>query len=149
MPKERNFVRDLTEKLEGLPVILLLPLFFTATGLRTRIELISGAEMWFYCALIIIVATAGKLGGSMLSSRISGMTWREAGSLGLLMNTRGLMELVILNIGFDIGVISPALFSMMVLMAIVTTFMTSPVLELVYRDQPATKETMIVNEQLA
>jgi len=149
MPKERNFVRDLTEKLEGLPVILLLPLFFTATGLRTRIELISGAEMWFYCALIIIVATAGKLGGSMLSSRISGMTWREAGSLGILMNTRGLMELVILNIGFDIGVISPALFSMMVLMAIVTTFMTSPVLELVYRDQPATKETMIVNEQLA
>ena len=149
MPKERNFVRDLTEKLEGLPVILLLPLFFTATGLRTRIELISGTEMWFYCALIIIVATAGKLGGSMLSSRISGMTWREAGSLGILMNTRGLMELVILNIGFDIGVISPALFSMMVLMAIVTTFMTSPVLELVYRDQPATKETMIVNEQLA
>ena len=149
MPKGRNFVRDLTEKLEGLPVILLLPLFFTATGLRTRIELISGAEMWFYCALIIIVATAGKLGGSMLSSRISGMTWREAGSLGILMNTRGLMELVILNIGFDIGVISPALFSMMVLMAIVTTFMTSPVLELVYRDQPATKETMIVNEQLA
>jgi len=149
MPKERNFVRDLTEKLEGLPVILLLPLFFTATGLRTRIELISGAEMWFYCALIIIVATAGKLGGSMLSSRISGMTWREAGSLGILMNTRGLMELVILNIGFDIGVISPALFSMMVLMAIVTTFITSPVLELVYRDQPATKETMIVNEQLA
>ena len=149
MPKERSFVRDLTEKLEGLPVILLLPLFFTVTGLRTRIELISGAEMWFYCALIIIVATVGKLGGSMLSSRISGMSWQEAGSLGILMNTRGLMELVILNIGFDIGVISPALFSMMVLMAIVTTFMTSPVLDLVYRDQPATKETMIVNEQLA
>ncbi len=149
MPKEHNFVRDLTEKLEGLPVILLLPLFFTSTGLRTRIELISGAEMWFYCALIIVVAIAGKLGGSMLSSRISGLSWREAGSLGILMNTRGLMELVILNIGFDIGVISPALFSMMVLMAIVTTFMTSPVLELVYRGQPDTKESMIVNEQLA
>ena len=149
MPKERSFVSDLTEKLEGLPVILFLPVFFTATGLRTTIQLLSGAEMWFYCALIIVVATAGKLGGSMLSSRISGMSWREAGSLGILMNTRGLMELVILNIGFDIGVISPALFSMMVLMAIVTTFMTSPALGLVYREQPAPKETLIANEQLA
>jgi len=149
MPKERNFVRDLTEKLEALPVILLVPLFFTSTGLRTRIELVSGAEMWFYCALIIVVAIAGKLGGSMLSSRISGMSWREAGSLGILMNTRGLMELVILNIGFDIGIISPALFSMMVLMAIFTTFITTPLLDVVCRDQRSAKETLLVKEQLA
>jgi len=149
MPKDRNFVRDLNDKLEGLPVILLLPLFFTSTGLRTSINLVSGAEMWFYCALIIIIATVGKLGASMLSSRLSGMSWREAASIGVLMNTRGLMELVILNIGLDIGVISPALFSMMVLMAIVTTFMTSPLLQLLWRDQAPAKEVLIAEEQLA
>jgi Kef-type K+ transport system membrane component KefB len=87
--------------------------------------------MWTYCALIVLVATVGKLGGSMAASWLSGMPLREAAGLGTLMNTRGLMELVILNIGLDIKVISPALFSMMVMMAIVTTFMTSPVLELI------------------
>jgi Kef-type K+ transport system membrane component KefB len=88
-----------------------------------------------YCALIVLVATTGKLGGSMLASWITGMPTREAAGLGTLMNTRGLMELVILNIGLDIKVISPALFSMMVIMALVTTFMTSPVLELFCPDE--------------
>ena len=88
--------------------------------------------MWFYCGLIIVVAIAGKFGGATLSARLSGMPWREAGAIGILMNTRGLMELVILNIGLDIGVISPTLFAMMVLMALVTTFMTTPLLDLVY-----------------
>lgn len=132
MPKDHNLLRDLTDKLEGLPIILLLPLFFTLTGLRTSIELVKGAEMWFYCMLIVFVAIGGKLGGSMISARLSGMSWREASSLGILMNTRGLMELIILNIGLDIGVISPALYSMMVLMAIITTFMTSPLLAVVH-----------------
>ena len=81
--------------------------------------------MWFYCGLIILVAAAGKLGGSMAAARLGGMGWREAAGLGTLMNTRGLMELVILNIGLDIKVISPALFSMMVIMALFTTFMTT------------------------
>lgn len=84
-----------------------------------------------YCGLIILVATAAKLGGSTLASWLSGMPFREAASLGTLMNTRGLMELVILNIGLDIKIISPALFSMMVIMALVTTFMTTPVLNLI------------------
>ena len=88
-----------------------------------------------YCGLIILVATAGKLGGSMLASWLSGMPAREAAGLGTLMNTRGLMELVILNIGLDIKVISPALFSMMVLMALFTTFMTTPVLEMICPDR--------------
>jgi Kef-type K+ transport system membrane component KefB len=88
--------------------------------------------MWGHAALIILVAVAGKWGGSTLAARFTGMTWREAGAVGVLMNTRGLMELVILNIGLDIGVISPALFAMMVLMALVTTFMTSPLLEWIY-----------------
>lgn len=149
MPKGHDFVHALTDKLEATAVVLLLPLFFTSTGLRTRIELVSGAEMWFYCALITVVAISGKFGGSMISSRLSGMSWREAGSLGILMNTRGLMELVILNIGLDIGVISPALFSMMVLMAIVTTFMTSPILEILYPQQLFSKEIIITEEQVA
>jgi Kef-type K+ transport system membrane component KefB len=113
-------------------VVLLLPLFFAFTGLRTRIGVGGGRAIWFYSAIVIVVAITGKLGGSMFAARLAGMPWREAASLGILMNTRGLMELVILNIGLDIGVISPAMFSIMVLMALVTTFMTTPLLEWVY-----------------
>ncbi len=132
MPKQPEFVHALDQKLHDLAVVLLLPIFFAFTGLRTSIGLVDGVEMWFYCFLIILVAIAGKFGGSSISARITGMPWREAGALGILMNTRGLMELVILNIGLDIGVISPALFAMMVLMALITTFMTSPILEWLY-----------------
>ena len=131
MPKEHQFVRYVLDRFETITVTMLLPLFFAFTGLRTNVGLVKGHEMWMYCGLIVLVATVGKLGGSMLASRISGMPWREAVSLGALMNTRGLMGLVILNIGLDIKVISPALFSMMVLMAVVTTFMTTPILEVV------------------
>jgi Kef-type K+ transport system membrane component KefB len=131
MPKEPKFVRYVLDRFETITVTLLLPLFFAFTGLRTNIGLVKGQEMWIYCALIILVATTGKLGGSMVASWIAGMPIREAAGLGTLMNTRGLMELVILNIGLDIKIISPALFSMMVIMALFTTFMTSPVLELI------------------
>lgn len=131
MPKEHQFVRYVLDRFETITVTLLLPLFFAFTGLRTNIGLVKGPEMWMYCGLIIMVATVGKLGGSTLASWLSGMPLREAAGLGTLMNTRGLMELVILNIGLDIGVISPALFSMMVLMALVTTFMTTPLLRLI------------------
>jgi Kef-type K+ transport system membrane component KefB len=131
MPKEQKFVRHILDRFETIVVTLLLPLFFAFTGLRTNIRLVSGPEMWMYCGLIILVATVGKLGGSMLASWWTGMPLREAAGLGTLMNTRGLMELVILNIGLDIKVISPALFSMMVIMALTTTFMTSPVLKAV------------------
>jgi Kef-type K+ transport system membrane component KefB len=130
MPKEHRFVRYVLDRFETITVTLLLPLFFAFTGLRTNIGLVKGPEMWFYCFLIILVAAVGKLGGSTLASWLSGMPLREAAGLGTLMNTRGLMELVILNIGLDIGVISPALFSMMVVMALVTTFMTTPLLRL-------------------
>jgi Kef-type K+ transport system membrane component KefB len=135
MPKEQKFVRYILDRFETITVTLLLPLFFAFTGLRTNIGLVKGQEMWMYCGLIILVATVGKLGGSMLASWLSGMRVREAAGLGTLMNTRGLMELVILNIGLDIKVISPALFSMMVVMALFTTFMTSPVLEMICPDR--------------
>jgi Kef-type K+ transport system membrane component KefB len=87
--------------------------------------------MWFYLALILLAAVVGKLAGSAVASRVAGLGWRDATAVGVLMNTRGLMELVILNIGLDLGVISPALFSMMVIMALATTFMTTPILELI------------------
>jgi Kef-type K+ transport system membrane component KefB len=129
MPKSEAFVRSVSSRLHFVPVAVLLPLFFALTGLKTSIALINGSTMWFYCVLIILVAIAGKLGGSMMAARLTGMSLREAAGLGILMNTRGLMELIILTIGRDIGVISPALFSMMVLMALLTTFMTTPLLE--------------------
>ena len=147
MPKDHGFVRALTEKMEHLIVVLLLPLFFAFTGLRTSVGLVSGAQMWLFCGLIIAVAIAGKFGGSTISARLTGMPWREAGVVGILMNTRGLVELVVLNIGLDIGVISPALFTMMVFMALTTTFMTSPLLEWIYparlrQEEPRSSKTI-------
>jgi Kef-type K+ transport system membrane component KefB len=132
MPKDHAFVRELTEKLEHLTVGFLLPLFFALAGLRASIGLLNGLPMWFYFSLILLVAVLGKFGGSTLAARWSGLSWREASVLGILMNTRGLVELVILSIGFDLGIISPTLYTMMVLMALITTFMTSPLLEQIY-----------------
>jgi len=132
MPKTPEFTGYLLHKFESVTVVLLLPLFFAYTGLRARIGVGGSREIWLYCAIVVVVAIAGKLGGSMAAARLAGMPWRDAGALGILMNTRGLMELVILNIGLDIRVISPAMFSIMVFMALVTTFMTTPLLEWVY-----------------
>jgi Kef-type K+ transport system membrane component KefB len=132
MPKNAAFVRYVVSRFETVTVVILLPLYFAFTGLRTSIRLIAGKEMWLICLAIIALAIAGKLGGSMLAARCAGTSWRESAALGTLMNTRGLMELVILNIGLDIGVISHTLFSMMVLMALVTTFMTAPLFEWIY-----------------
>jgi Kef-type K+ transport system membrane component KefB len=135
MPRHHELSRELWRRCEGLVVTLLLPLFFAFTGLRSSVFLISGARMWIYCAVIIALAIIGKLLGSMAAARINGMPWREATAVGILMNTRGLVELVILNIGLDLGILSPVLFSIMVLMALVTTFMTSPLLSWVYPER--------------
>ena len=113
--------------------IFLLPIFFAYTGLNTRIGVLNNAEMWFYCGLIIFVACLGKFGGSTLAARACGMrVARIVGAIGMLMNTRGLMELVILNVGRELGVITDAVFAMMVIMALVTTALTTPILHLVY-----------------
>jgi Kef-type K+ transport system membrane component KefB len=132
MPKGNKFVRYIFDKFETPTVVVLLPLYFAFTGLRTSVRVIEGAQMWLFCLIVIVVAVLGKLGGSMIAARAAGSGWRDATGLGILMNARGLMELVILNIGLDIGVISPSLYSMMIVMALVTTFMTTPLLELVY-----------------
>jgi len=146
LPRDEHFIRGVTEKLESITLVLLLPLFFAYTGLRTSVGLLHGAGRWGYCLLIIGVAVAGKLGGSTLASHAAGVPWRNALALGVLMNTRGLMELVILNLGLDFGVINRTLFSMLILMALVTTFLTTPLLEMINpvrqaaRDLPAERD---------
>lgn len=132
MPKASPFVRALSEKLEDYTVVCLLPLFFAYTGLKTQIGLLNRAELWFDTGLIISVACLGKFGGSAVAARACGLGWRESGAIGTLMNTRGLMELVILTIGRELGVISDAVFAMMVIMALVTTALTAPGLSLIY-----------------
>lgn len=132
MPKQGGFANVIRDRFADVLTVLLLPLFFAFTGLRTRLGLIHGAEMWLICGAIIAVAIAGKLGGSALASRLSGLGWRESAAVGILMNTRGLIELVFLNVGLELGVISPPLFAMMVLMALVTTLMTTPLLAWVW-----------------
>jgi Kef-type K+ transport system membrane component KefB/nucleotide-binding universal stress UspA family protein len=140
MPREGGYVRALAEKLEDFVVVFLLPLFFAYSGLHTQINLLNSVETWVICGLIIALACIGKFGGSAVAARITGMKWREACAIGVLMNTRGLMELIVLNIGLDLGVISPTLFTMMVIMALVTTFMTTPLLQWFYPQHELQKE---------
>jgi Kef-type K+ transport system membrane component KefB len=129
IPPDSVIARALTHRLEDLVVVLLLPAFFAFTGMRTRIGLVTGIDQWALCAVIILVACLGKFGGSAIAARLTGLGWRDASALGILMNTRGLMELIVLNVGLDLKILSPTLFAMLVLMAVVTTVMTTPVLQ--------------------
>jgi Kef-type K+ transport system membrane component KefB len=128
IPAGSTVARTLSRQLESVVTVLLLPSFFAFTGMRTRIDLLSGLDQWVICGLIILVATVGKFGGTMVAARLTGLDWRSTMALGTLMNTRGLMELIVLNIGLDLQVISPVLFAMMVIMALTTTMLTAPVL---------------------
>jgi Kef-type K+ transport system membrane component KefB len=131
VPSSSTFARVVERWLKQPVTILLLPAFFALTGLRTQIALVSSVADWMLCLAIVLVATAGKLGGTMLAGRLAGMSWRFAARLGILMNTRGLMELIVLTVGLEAGIITPRLFTMMVIMAIATTAMTGPLLGLV------------------
>ncbi len=138
MPSVAGFRTFLREKLETFSSSALLPLFFAFTGLRTEINLLNDWNSWLMCAVIIAVAIAGKLVGSMLMARWTGMNWHDSFSIGVLMNTRGLMELVVLNIGYDLGILPARIFAIMVIMAIVTTSMAGPLLSWVkFREQNA------------
>jgi Kef-type K+ transport system membrane component KefB len=129
IPHESRLARDLTVKLHDVVVVLLLPAFFAFSGMRTQIQLVDGVEQWLLCGLVILVACAGKFGGTAVAARLSGLSWNQASALGILMNTRGLVELIVLNLGLDLGVISPTLFAMLVIMALATTFATAPILD--------------------
>ncbi|HTJ53152.1 MAG TPA: cation:proton antiporter, partial [Cyclobacteriaceae bacterium] len=133
MPQNLSFKKILTEKIEDISLVLLLPLFFVFTGLRTQIGLLNDGHLWMVCLLIIFTAVLGKFGGSAIAARVVGQSWKESLSIGVLMNTRGLMELIVLNIGYDLGILSPEIFAMMVIMALSTTFLTGPSLDLINR----------------
>jgi Kef-type K+ transport system membrane component KefB len=143
MPKGTPLIADTIKKLESVTVVLLLPIFFVLTGLRTHFDLLSSAGAWGSTLAVIGVAIVGKVAGASLSSRAQGAAWRDALALGFLMNTRGLVELVILNAGLELGVLSTGLFSMMVAMALVTTFMTTPILIGIYRAPGETSRSLM------
>ncbi len=130
MPRRGEFREVLKERLEYFSSVFLLPLFFAFTGLRTQIGLLNEPSSWLICLGLILVATVGKLGGAMFAARITGVNWADSFALGALMNSRGLIELIALNIGYDLGILSPPLFTMLVIMALVTTCLTSPLLSL-------------------
>lgn len=140
IPGQSRVAHELKHRLDDVVAVLFLPVFFAFTGMRTQIGLISGWENWALCGVIILVACVGKFGGTYVAARLGGLNNRDASALGILMNTRGLVELIVLNIGLDLGIISPALFAMLVLMALVTTFMTTPILHILLRTHPRMPE---------
>lgn len=131
MPENAKFRTLFIEKIEDVALVLLLPLFFVFTGLRTEIGLLNDSHLWIIAGFIISTAVVGKFAGSALTAKFLGINWKDSLTIGALMNTRGLMELIVLNIGYDLGVLSPQIFAMMVIMALFTTFMTGPALELI------------------
>jgi Kef-type K+ transport system membrane component KefB len=138
IPHDSALARQVRERLEDVVLVFLLPAFFAFTGLRTEIGLVESAADWTACLVIILLASAGKFGGSYIAARLAGLSPKMAASIGILMNTRGLMELIVLNVGLDLGILSPTLFAMLVLMALVTTFTATPVLQWLDRGGPAT-----------
>ena len=131
MPDNIKFRKIMTEKVEDVSLALFLPLFFVSTGLRTAIGLLNSPELWYMCGIFILVAIIGKFGGSLVAARFVGETWKDSLYIGALMNTRGLMELVVLTIGYDMKILTPPIFVMLVLMTLVTTFMTTPLISFI------------------
>jgi Kef-type K+ transport system membrane component KefB len=129
-PRIERWQSAVRTRLDTIVSILLLPLFFALTGMRTRLDLLSGTTIWMWTGVVLIAAVAGKMGGSVLAARWTGQSWRDAMALGALLNTRGLVELIVLNIAYSAHVFSPTLFTMLVVMALLTTMMTNPVLNL-------------------
>lgn len=143
MPENVKFRNIFIEKVEDVSLVLLLPLFFVFTGLRTQIGLLNDLYLWQVTGFIILVAVIGKFVGSAIAAKYVGQTWKDSLTIGALMNTRGLMELVVLNIGYDLGVLTPEIFAMMVIMALVTTFMTGPALDIINKVFGQTEEPLI------
>jgi Kef-type K+ transport system membrane component KefB len=138
MPRDSLRVRELVDKLEAFTVSFLLPLFFVHVGLRTRIGLLgTDLRLWAICGLVLLIAILGKGLGAGVAARMVGIGWQESGALAVLMNCRGLTELVVLNIGLELGILTPTLFTMLVLVALVTTVMTTPFLDLLRIGAPA------------
>ncbi len=125
---EPEFRHAVQARVRDFVTVFFLPIFFTYTGLRTEIGTMTGGALWVMCGLVLLAAVVGKFGGCTLAARFSGLPWREASMIGVMMNTRALMELIVINLGYDLGVIPKSVFFMLVLMAVVTTYLTTPVL---------------------
>lgn len=139
IPERHGLKRRLIARTRDVTTLVLLPLFFAYSGLRTQIGLLDDLQSWGVCAVVLCFAILGKFGGTMLAARITDHSWRESCVLGALMNTRGLMELIVLNIGYDLGILGPKIFTIMVVMAVVTTMMTGPIVQLLARVVPGPK----------
>ena len=135
---QAELVTAIRARLSDFVTVFFLPIFFTYTGLRTDIGSMTGGELWFLCALVLLAATVGKLGGCTLAARWNGFTWRDASLIGVMMNTRALMELIVINIGYELGIIPKTVFFMLVFMAIFTTYMTAPVMRRIAPTLPRT-----------
>ena len=129
-PRVERWQTAMRAKLDMLVSVLLLPLFFALTGMRTRLDLLNGGRIWFWAAIVLVAAVFGKMGGAALAARWNGQTWKDAAALGALLNTRGLVELIVLNIAYNVGAFTPTLFTMLVVMALVTTMITTPILNM-------------------
>ena len=143
MPARGELREFLRLRLEHFSSAFLLPLFFAFTGLRTQFGLLNDTSAWLSCAGLVVIATAGKLGGAMLTARLTGVNWIDSFALGALMNTRGLVELIALNIGYDLRILSPRIFAMLVIMALVTTCMTGPLLT--FSDYLRGRKRLVIN----
>ncbi len=143
LPRDRGVATQIVERLEDVTVLFLLPVFFAVVGLSTQIGLVSGGELWLLTGLVIVIAIVGKIGGSVIAGLAAGETLRSSTIIGVLMNARGITEIVILTIGMELGVISPALFTIMVLMALTTTFMTTPILSRLYPREAVERDVLV------
>ena len=129
-PRIAEWQAALRTRLDMVVSVVLLPLFFAITGMRTRLDLLNDVNMWLWAGIVLVAAVFGKMGGASLAARFTGQSWRDAVALGALLNTRGLVELIVLNIAYNVGAFSPTLFTMMVVMALMTTMSTTPILNL-------------------
>ncbi len=129
-PRVERWQTAMRARLDMLVSVLLLPLFFALTGMRTRLDLLNGGRIWFWAGIVLVAAVFGKMGGAALAARWNGQTWKDAVALGALLNTRGLVELIVLNIAYNVGAFTPTLFTMLVVMALVTTILTTPILNM-------------------
>src|SRR6266850_1106538 len=132
MPNNPKFIRHLRENFQDFTLVFLLPLFFAYIGLNTDLKLINSPQVWAFALLLLAIACIAKIGGVFLAGRLFNLPWRDSAATGLLLSTRGLMILIILSVGLDVGVISPQLFAIMVLVALGTTAITTPLLNRIY-----------------
>ena len=144
LPRNQRWQASLRTRLDSLVSVVLLPLFFAMTGMRTRIDLLNSGSVWLWAGVVLVAAIAGKMGGAVLAARCTGQSWTFAFALGVLLNTRGLVELVVLNVAYEVGVFSPTLFTMLVLMALTTTIITTPLLGLLRFESRLSRPSTLV-----